>query len=171
MADLSVTTGKRGRHIPRIDLTPMVDLGFLLISFFMMTTTLAKPKTMELNMPAPTTGNPTAFIEEATITIIPIAHHKALYYFGAPSATTSPLTKTIPALRQILQAKQRQIAMLPSTYSKEAHLLHVIIKPTNACTYADVVNILDEMNILSIPYYAITDLSPEETQLLTQQNP
>ncbi|MFM7079991.1 MAG: ExbD/TolR family protein, partial [Bacteroidota bacterium] len=42
---------KQKKSTTHIDMTPMVDLAFLLLTFFMLTTTFSKPKTMEVNMP------------------------------------------------------------------------------------------------------------------------
>lgn len=75
--------GQRKIRSTRIDLTPMVDLGFLLITFFMFTTTLANPKVMRINMPSDDKPDtPTVFAEESTITLIPISGHNVVYYKG-----------------------------------------------------------------------------------------
>jgi biopolymer transport protein ExbD len=86
MAEIQQTVSgnkRRKPRTPRIDLTPMVDLGFLLITFFMYTTTLARPKVMELQMPdvPPTPATPTV-IPEATLVIIPTEGHRIAYYPG-----------------------------------------------------------------------------------------
>ncbi len=76
--------GRRKVQAPRIDLTPMVDLGFLLITFFMFTTTLAQQKTMPLQLPSnERTNTPTVVPAESTLTLIAVKGHGILYYEGA----------------------------------------------------------------------------------------
>ncbi|HXH19667.1 MAG TPA: biopolymer transporter ExbD, partial [Chitinophagales bacterium] len=71
----------------RIDFTPMVDLGFLLITFFMLTTTLSKPQTMEINMPEKdNVTDPTKIKESTALTVILTANDKIYYYFGIPDS-------------------------------------------------------------------------------------
>jgi len=173
MAELITTPAKgarKGRKVlsTRVDLTPMVDLGFLLITFFMYTTTLARPKAMELYMPykdKPVDLPTTAYTEESTITVIPTHSHKVIYYNGtlrdgeSLAATGFEATR---GLRDILINKAKAAAALSASYSLQAHELHVIIKPDSDCTYDDVVRIFDEMNIEEVPYYAMTDITPEE---------
>src|SRR6202008_1156929 len=95
MAELDTSGGghkkgpgvKKGKKLStRVDLTPMVDLGFLLITFFMFTTTLTKPKTMEINMPY---KDPNMKEEEknkiknsVALTILLSKNHRVYYYEG-----------------------------------------------------------------------------------------
>ncbi len=140
--------GRRKVQTPRIDLTPMVDLGFLLITFFMFTTTLAQNKALELNMPnnEPTRAI-TAFPEESTLTVIPVKNHIFCYYSGLLQDNAPMQATSISKMRGLLQAKKNEVANLPKSFSKNAHLLHVLIKPNSDCTYGDVVNLMDELLI------------------------
>jgi biopolymer transport protein ExbD len=169
MAEMNLPqkTGKRKTQNPRVDLTPMVDLGFLLITFFIFTTTMAKPKTMELNLPS--IENPdtrTVFIDTSTITLLPGKNHTVIYYEGRFDDQKMKQNTGIKDVREILLRKQKQASNLPAGYSEQARKLHVVIKPTNDCVYEDVVNLLDEMNILQVPYYAISSLNEEESSWL-----
>ncbi len=169
MAEIIVKSarGGRGRRDTTVDLTPMVDLGFLLISFFMFTTTLANHKALPVTMPSKEpTNEPTAFASEATITLMPAANHAVVYYSGFLNQATNVQIATMQKLRQVLIAKKKEVAALPGSYSADAHRLHVLIKPTANCTYGDVVNILDEMNIVDIPVYALVDLTEEDRKAM-----
>src|SRR3954470_21323321 len=102
MAELDTSGGghkkgpgvKKGKKLStRIDLTPMVDLGFLLITFFMFTTTLAKPKTMEINMPNKEKideKDQTKVKESTAMTILLSKEHRVYYYEGIGSDPTKP---------------------------------------------------------------------------------
>ena len=76
---------KRAKKLPtRIDMTPMVDLGFLLLTFFMLATTFSKPKVIELTPPAKTKDT-TVFHkvqDSLALTIILSGHNKVYYYKG-----------------------------------------------------------------------------------------
>jgi len=172
MAELNVNPGdkKRRRAIPRVDLTPMVDLGFLLITFFMYTTTMASPKTMEVNIPSnEPTPNPTRIIAESTITLIPVAKHRVVYYEGILEDQAQMRICAVQNIRDVLLQKQQKVIALPATFSKAAHKMYVVIKPNNDCTYADVVQLLDEMNIINAPYYSLVDVTGEEQKMIQQK--
>jgi len=169
MAEINMPekSGKRKKHDTRIDLTPMVDLGFLLISFFMITTTLAKPRTMDINMPS-TEGPSTPWTDTSTITLIPVKGHCVIYYNGALTDKEQLKETPIGNIRAVLMKKESDLKNLPASFSAPAHILHVLIKPNNDCKYDDVVRMLDEMNICAIPYYAIVDLAPQEKEWISK---
>ena len=159
--------GKRKAHSLRVDLTPMVDLGFLLISFFMLTTTMAKQRTMEINMPSPIPVlKPTTYPEESTITVIPVKSHKVFYYKGILKGSMQPRECSVRGMRDVLMKMKEDAANLPATFSADAHKLHVLIKPRDDSKYEDLVNLLDEMNISQVLYYALVDVTPEEKEWL-----
>lgn len=66
----------------RIDMTPMVDLAFLLLTFFVLTSTFSKPKSMEITFPAPPPPGPPPPEVKNGLTVILSKDHKAFYYKG-----------------------------------------------------------------------------------------
>ena len=165
---------KKGKKLStRIDLTPMVDLGFLLITFFMFTTTLAKPKTMEINMPY---KDPNLKIEDqnklkasAALTVLLSKNHRVYYYEGIGDDPNKPpelkITYFTPqkGIRDEIIAKKKMVDDLKRSGAlgpkDEATIL---IKPDTTSTYSDLVNMLDEMNINDVKVYAIIDISDIE---------
>ncbi|GAB3875758.1 biopolymer transporter ExbD [Hymenobacter segetis] len=146
----------------RIDMTPMVDLAFLLLTFFMLTTTFAKPFAMDLNMPVKST-EPTSVAPSRSMTIILGKNHRVHYFFGlnAPQDKTAavPELKTTSfapdGLRPALIARMRQQPGLV-----------VLIKPSADSKYQDMIDVLDEMNIVHQPKYALVKITQDDLTLL-----
>lgn len=159
--------GRRKLPVPRIDLTPMVDLGFLLITFFMFTTTLEQARSLVLNMPSKEgTETPTAFPEESTITVLLGSGHRVVFYKGSSLVPENLHDTSFNGLSRVIAAQQSVCKGLAASYSADAHELHVIIKPTNDCHYEDVVHVVDFMLIHRVEKYAIVDPIPAEVEML-----
>jgi biopolymer transport protein ExbD len=147
----------------RVDLTPMVDLGFLLVTFFMLTTTFSKPQTMEINMPVKSKDEQVekdrpAVAASKTLQIIVAGDNKLYWYMGIPNANDNlpePTNYSKDGIRKILLEKNATVKDLV-----------VLIKPTNESIYKNVVDILDEMNICNIQRYALVDVDPLDLQLI-----
>ncbi|MFN4247941.1 MAG: ExbD/TolR family protein [Flavipsychrobacter sp.] len=166
---LNQNKGTRGRRSPSIDLTPMVDLGFILITFFIYTTSIAEPRMMDINMPFKPATEGTAYVDTATITIIPTKNHLYATYTGTYRDGMQFNTYAAAQLRNVILDKKYALKKLPATFSEQAHKLHVIIKPNDDCEYQDVVTLLDEMAINQVAYYAIADITANEKLILTKQ--
>lgn len=171
MADMNLPQkqGKRRKLTPpRIDLTPMVDLGFLLITFFILTTTMTEKKVMDITMPYKPAA-PESYValpDTSALTIIPASRHRILYYEGFFKDEMKETT--YKGMRDIIISKQNILKKLPDNFSPEAHKLHVIIKPHELSQYEDLVKVLDEMLICDVPYYAIDDITSEETSAVPE---
>ncbi len=171
MAEIQINQlqGKRTKRNPTLDLTPMVDLGFILITFFIYTTTLSESKMMDINMPHKPATEGTSYIDTATLTIIPTKGHMYAVYTGTFKPNNEFNIYKQSELRNVIITKQSALKRLPATFSVQAHQLHVILKPNDDCEYTDVVSLLDEMTINKVPYFAIADITSEEKMILTKQ--
>jgi biopolymer transport protein ExbD len=144
----------------RIDLTPMVDLGFLLITFFIFTTSLSQAKAMDLVLPTdvPDSIDEMEVKESGVITIL-LGGNSSIYYYE------KKLSKDGANLHTATQHALRDKIIHKKKHTKPEDLF-VIIKPGKESVYKDVVNVLDEMTINDIQRYAIADLSKtEETEM------
>jgi len=170
--------GKRRSASLRIDMTPMVDLGFLLITFFIFTSTLSEPNTMNLFMPE-TDGPPSLIPRSGALTIIVDKEGELFYYEGDPAADGSNFTKSsLGGIRKEIVRKKhevvskyipdaaceaRAVATKTSMDDCRQRNLMILIKPTSDADYKTIVAMLDEMTINKIARYALVD--PDEKEL------
>jgi|SRR6476620_9924861 len=144
----------------RVDMTPMVDLGFLLITFFIFTSTMSSPAAMQLFMPKDTDKKEeqNKAKESGALTIMLGKADQVYYYEGqlAPDGSNFKSTN-FKGIREVLIDKKRRT---------NADDLVVVIKPNDEATYKNTVDILDEMTINEIKRFALVDISPNENEPL-----
>jgi len=161
----------------KVDLTAMVDLAFLLITFFMLTTSLSKPQSMDLGLPDKEEKDKPEDIvktdQRRTMTLILGDNDKIKWYHGlleAPETNGKP-TDAVYGKDGIRKELLKRVKSVPEVVGDPKKGLIVIIKPTKKSTYKNLVDILDEMAICGVPVYAIVnDFSPEEKALADKMN-
>ena len=169
MSEIIVHNNENRKHRKKklasnVDLTPMVDLGFLLITFFIITTTMSSKHALNVHLPAD--GSATITAESKTLTIILKGKNQVDYYNGKDLAHIATIGFENAGVRKmIVQKKQRLLKILGTDTG-----ITIIIKPTAASNYANVVNALNEMPINGIKKFILTDISAEEkkTNILYQ---
>lgn len=186
MAEMDTSSGgghKKGPGVKkskkmstRVDLTPMVDLGFLLITFFIFTTTMAKPKTMEINMPNKEKideKDQTKVKESTAMTVLLSKNHRVYYYEGLATDPNVPPDlkvtgfKAKDGIRDAIIAKKAKVEQLKQQGVLGAKdQATILIKPDENSTYEDMVNILDEMSINDVRVYAIIDITPVDQEFI-----
>lgn len=170
MAELSATSAikqKGNRKLikksTRVDLTPMVDLGFLLITFFVFTTTMAKPKVMNLNVPMES-GDPSKVCNSCVLTLIPGESNIVRYYEGMPEE--NPVIRETSfsetGLRTVLLQKKEAVRKAKGSVND----MVLIIKPSSVSSYKNFIDILDEVAINDIRHYFIDDINDADERLL-----
>ncbi|POY37088.1 biopolymer transporter ExbD [Solitalea longa] len=204
MADIATSGGgdhkkggkKRGKKLStRVDFTPMVDLGFLLITFFMLTTSMSKPSVMDINMPVKDNieeKDKTQIKASQAMTILLTGKDQIVYYFGIGEEVENPLVTNFSAngIRKILleESRKRNPALdsiriykqmandrkitedeFKANYSRIRNYkngLIILIKADDKSRYKNLVDILDEMNITNNGRYAIVDIAPGDLKMI-----
>jgi biopolymer transport protein ExbD len=143
----------------KIDMTPMVDLGFLLITFFLLTTTLAKPVTMQLNMPDKTDTKETSPVKlSETLTVCP-DENKVYYYQGIPTEAG-----TVMQVTNYSETGIRKV--IADLKAKVGNNFTIVIKPTKNAKYRNMIDMLDECAITNNKRYALLEIDPDTEALL-----
>lgn len=191
---------KRGKKMStRVDFTPMVDLGFLLITFFMLTTSMNKPQTMEINMPVKDEKVEDGKVKASqAVTVLLAKDDKIVYYFidpvsgepqtpqitnfsaGGIRATLlkenkqrNPRLDSIPIYKDMLNKgsiNEDQYKSYLSGIRGYKEALIVVIKASDKSRYNNLVDILDEMMICNIGRYAVVDITAPEVEMLKTVN-
>ena len=170
MAEMDTSSGgghkkgpgvKKGKKLStRVDLTPMVDLGFLLITFFIFTTTMSQPTAMKLFLPKDTDKPEEQNKVKASgaLTIMLGKNDRVYYYEGEllPDASNFKSSNFKEIREEIINKKK---ATNPEDFV-------VVIKPGPQATYKNTVDILDEMTINDVKRYAMVDIFDTELQLM-----
>ena len=178
MADLDTGDGGGGKggkvrskkSNAKVDLTAMVDLAFLLITFFMLTTSLSKPQSMNLGLPdkEEKIEKPILVDERRTMTIVMGENNAIQWYMGLFDTPIAGPKADSYGKTGIRKELLKQVIAVPQITGDPKKGLIVIIKPTKKSSYRNLVDILDEMAICGVEVYAIVnDITPAELKLVT----
>lgn len=197
MADIEQKDGtsKQKKFTIRVDFTPMVDMNMLLITFFMLCTTLSKPQTMEISMPSNdkniTEEDQTKVAASRAITVLLGGDDRVFYYAGEPNYEDYNSLKEVSfnanGLRAVLTERNYDVIqkindlkrekletnMSDEDFNKRASEIKnvktapvVMIKASDESTYENLIDALDEMQICSISKYAIVDIAEGDLFLM-----
>jgi len=186
--------GKQKKKHIHLDFTPMVDMNMLLITFFMLCTSLSKPQTMEISMPSKDKvpeEEQTKVQDTRAITLLLDGDNKIFYYFGEPDFQNyNSLVRTsyeATGIRQVLLKRNKKVnnemndlkrekiekkltdeefTTRSTEIKKDKSAPVVIIKATDKANYKNLIDALNEMQICSISKYAVVDITEADEFLL-----
>ena len=183
----------------RIDMTPMVDLAFLLLTFFVLTATFSKPKSMELTFPAPPPPDQKVDEVKNGITFLLTKDDRIFYYEGqfraeaddkGPKTSLNELNFSQGSLHKYLLEKnkkmQDQIKALTvkhdnkqledTTFKRmvrerksDKESYTYLIKTDDKATYKNVIDIIDELNINVVGKYVMVDIMKSEMDMVNEK--
>jgi biopolymer transport protein ExbD len=202
MAEIVQEEGHKGKgkrkakkHGTHIDMTPMVDLACLLLTFFMLTTAFNKPKVMEVIMPDKPKENekPPELDKDRALNIILVENDKVLWYVGIADPSKTQLAEadfSKEGIRKVLLERNKQLftnitkmnkdivegklkiprdsveGRIRRFYKADKNGPIVLIKAADGVKYRNIVDIIDEMAITNIARYSLVDINPVEKMMV-----
>lgn len=158
MAEVSQKSSKEGsgkirsnKRSTRIDMTPMVDLAFLLLTFFILTTTFTKSHVMDLTMPDKGQSQP---VNDENVLNLVLGENNKVYWFDGLDGEVTETNYSKDGVRKVL------------LNHKQNEKLIVLIKPMDECKYHNMIDILDEIDITGTKRYAIVDYSADDKAII-----
>lgn len=149
---------KSSKLTPRVDMTPVVDLAFLLLTFFMLTTTFIKPQIMELKLPEEREDlNHPKVSEKKVMSVVLDGNNRIYWYMGLTDPEVRETNYSRGGIRKIFFEQNKMIDKM-----------FVLIKPSDRSTYENLVDILDELEIGNIERYALVDMEVEDEIILNK---
>jgi len=151
----------------KIDMTPLVDLGFLLISFFIFTTTMSKPTVTKLFMP--TNGDSTKSSEKLSLTVL-LNDNGGIYYYHGKWNEAVKSNEVFVTNFNVTSCIGKVIREKQKTLGDRKHELMLLIKPIENSSYNSLMNTLDEVMINKVRNYAIVDVTDPEKDFVRTKN-
>lgn len=170
MAEMNIPV-KNGTKSPkkmstRVDLTPMVDLGFLLITFFMLTTTFNKPQAMEVNMPKKADEQERSIVKASKVLTLVMADNDKVYFYRGiddPIVDSTDFSNT--GVRKAIFEAQKAVK---NQHGDEKELI-VRLASQYKAKFRNMVDVLDEMSITNTQHYAIVAYSANDSLIVNNR--
>ena len=157
-------SSRRKHKSTGVNLTPMVDVGFLLITFFVFTSTMSKPVVMKLYTPDTDVPPNNPVCASCVLTVLLDTNHTVLFYEGSASAGTLLQSTAFSGdgIRNVLLHKKRSVQKLRGSAAE----IVLIVKPLPQSTLQDFVDIMDEVCINDIHQYYVDEPDAAEKNLI-----
>ncbi len=139
----------------RIDMTPLVDVAFLLLTFFMLTTSMARPQTMEINLP-PDENVKVEIAESNLMTLRVNDKGEVFWNLGLDAPQGIAFDKLRGFIRDRLQVNPRLVTL---------------VKIDPKAKYEVMVNIMDELNLADMQRFSIARMTEQDQKLLANIKP
>jgi biopolymer transport protein ExbD len=136
----------KGKSVPHVDMTPMVDLGFLLITFFMLASSFMKAKSIPMLSPAE--GDPIDAKCSKTITLMLDVNDKIKYYVCPESTEPDSTNFSKEGIRKVLIQRKKEVQ---NQWGNDVPLT-VIVKPQTTAKYKRLIDVIDEINIVKVQF-------------------